>query len=190
MDRRDFLKQAAGAAGLAVAAPLLPGCGNSGLPSVAEQPAPLPPTPAPAPNPVFPAPGQEPASFDFPLVLALPFAHGVASGDPLSDRVIVWTRLTEIVPSAASIPVTWQVSASPTMTPVLKTGTQSTNAERDWTVKVDVVGLAPATTYYYRFTALGATSITGRTRTAPASVVDNIRFAVAACSSATPSSNV
>jgi len=180
MDRRDFLK----AAGLAAATPLLPGCGDSGLPPVAALPAPLPtPTPGPIPNPVFPAPGQEPASFDFPLVLALPFAHGVASGDPLADRVIVWTRLTEITPSAASIPVQWEVSTSPTMTPVVKRGVQSTNAGRDWTVKVDVTGLAPATTYYYRFTALGATSITGRTRTAPAAAIDNIRFAVAACSS-------
>ncbi|MES2883402.1 MAG: alkaline phosphatase D family protein [Pseudomonadota bacterium] len=179
MDRRDFLK----AAGLIAATPLLDACGESGL---ARVPPTTPTTPSPTPtipDPVFPAPGQEPASFDFPLVLALPFAHGVASGDPLSDRVIVWTRITEIVPSAASIPVTWQVSTSPTMTPVLKSGTQSTTAERDWTVKVDVVGLAPATTYYYRFSALGQQSITGRTRTAPAAAVDNIRFAVAACSS-------
>ena len=126
---------------------------------------------------------MEPASFDFPLVLALPFAHGVASGDPLSDRVIVWTRITEIVPSAASIPVSWQVSTSPTMSPVLKSGMQNTSAARDWTVKVDVTGLVPATTYYYRFASLGQRSITGRTRTAPAAAVDSIRFAVAACSS-------
>lgn len=173
MDRRDFLK----AAGLIAATPLLDACGDSRL---AEAPAASVP---PVVNPIFPAPGQEPASFDFPLVLALPFAHGVASGDPLSDRVIVWTRITEIVPSAASIPVSWQVSASPTMSPVIKSGTQTTTGARDWTVKVDVTGLAPATTYYYRFTALGQQSITGRTRTAPAAMVDNIRFAVVACSS-------
>ena len=173
MDRRDFLK----AAGLIAATPLLDACGDSRL---AEAPAASGP---PVVNPIFPAPGQEPASFDFPLVLALPFAHGVASGDPLSDRVIVWTRITEIVPSAASIPVRWQVSTSPTMSPVIKSGTQTTTGARDWTVKVDVTGLAPATTYYYRFTALGQQSITGRTRTAPAAMVDNIRFAVVACSS-------
>ncbi|MDO9452841.1 MAG: alkaline phosphatase D family protein [Stagnimonas sp.] len=175
MDRRDFLK----AAGLIAATPLLDACGESGLARV----SPTTPTTPTLPDPVFPAPGQEPASFDFPLVLALPFAHGVASGDPLSDRVIVWTRITEIVPSAPSIAVRWQVSTSPTMSPVLKSGTQSTSAARDWTVKVDVTGLAPATTYYYRFSALGQRSITGRTRTAPASMVDNIRFAVVACSS-------
>ncbi len=186
LDRRDFLK----AAGLIAATPLLDACGDSGLAEAPTLPPPLPvPGPAPAPSPapmvdpVFPAPGQEPPSFDFPLVLALPFAHGVASGDPLSDRVIVWTRITEITPSAQSIPVAWQVSTSPTMTPVVKAGSQSTSAARDWTVKVDVTGLMPATTYYYRFTALGQQSITGRTRTAPAATVDNIRFAVVACSS-------
>ena len=178
MDRRDFLI----AAGLMAATPLLDACGDSERPRGMVLPTPAP-APTPVPDPVFPAPGQEPSSFDFPLVLALPFAHGVASGDPLSDRVIVWTRLTEIVPSAASIPVAWEVSTSPTMTPVVKRGTQATSAARDWTVKVDVVGLSPATTYYYRFSALGQQSITGRTRTAPAAAVDNIRFAVAACSS-------
>lgn len=172
IDRRDFLK----AAGILAATPLLDACGDS--PLAGEGAAPVTPV-----TPVFPAPGEEPASFDYPLVLALPFAHGVASGDPLADRVIIWTRITEILPSAASIPVQWQVSTSPTMQPVLKSGTQSTHPERDWTVKVDVTGLAPATTYYYRFTALGAQSLTGRTRTAPAAMVDNIRFAVAACSS-------
>ena len=179
MDRRHFLK----AAGLAAAAPMLPGCGESGLPLV--QPPDAPPVPTPTPGPVvdFPAPGQEPIDFDFPLVLALPFAHGVASGDPLSDRVIIWTRITEITPSAASIAVAWEVASDPAMTQRVKAGTQNTAADRDWTVKVDVVGLSPATTYYYRFTALGAQSITGRTRTAPAAAVDNLRFAVAACSS-------
>lgn len=172
MDRREFLI----AAGLAAATPLLAACGQDSPPAAAALPGPADP-------PGFPLPGQEPADFDFPLVLALPFAHGVASGDPLSDRVIVWTRITEIVLSALSIPVTWQVSTSPTMTPVIKNGTQSASAERDWTVKVDVTGLAPATTYYYRFSALGQQSITGRTRTAPAAAVDNIRFVVASCSS-------
>lgn len=181
MDRRDFLK----AAGLVAATPLLDACGDSGVgrsPLVAVPSLP-PATPSPVVNPTFPAPGMEPANFDFPLVLALPFAHGVASGDPLSDRVIIWTRITEITPSASSIPVSWQVSTSPTMTPVLKSGTQATSIDRDWTVKVDVTGLMPATTYYYRFSALGQQSITGRTRSAPATAVDNIRFAVAACSS-------
>ncbi|MDP3856689.1 MAG: alkaline phosphatase D family protein [Stagnimonas sp.] len=173
MDRRLFLKSASlAAAGMALSA-----C-DSRLPADgASDPAPAPP------NPVFPAPGEEPASFDFPLVLALPFAHGVASGDPLSDRVMLWTRITEIVPSAEQIAVDWLVASDPAMANIIRRGRQTTSAARDWTVKVDASGLQPATSYYYRFEALGAKSITGRTRTAPAAAVDNIRFAVLACSS-------
>ena len=128
----------------------------------------------------YPQPDE---SFDFPTVTPLPFAHGVASGDPLADRVIIWTRITEVTPSASEIPVRWMVASDPAMTQVLRSGEQSTNAARDWTVKVDVNGLSPATTYYYRFEALGARSLTGRTRTAPAAAVDNIRLAVLSCSS-------
>ena len=181
MDRRDFLKQAAGAAGLVAAVPLLPGCGNSTAPAVPVAAGGA--GGAPVTNPVFPLPGEEPKDFDYPLGLALPFAHGVASGDPLSDRVILWTRITEITPSAVAIPVRWEVASDPQMTQVIRRGTQNTVADRDWTVKVDVTGLSPATSYYYRFSALGATSITGRTRTAPSAAVDNLRFAVLSCSS-------
>lgn len=128
-------------------------------------------------------PPEVPKDFDFPTITPLPFAHGVASGDPLKDRVIIWTRVTEVVPSAAEIPVSWQVATDPAMKKIVKSGNQSTNATRDWTVKVDVVGLSPATTYYYRFKALGFPSIVGRTRTAPATAVESIRFAVLSCSS-------
>jgi len=173
MDRRSFLKSA----GLAAAGAALTACGDSRLPGSDGG------TPGVPQNPVFPAPGEEPAAFDFPLVLALPFAHGVASGDPLADRVILWTRITEIVPSAEQIAVDWLVASDPAMTQIVRRGRQTTRAARDWTVKVDASGLQPATTYYYRFEALGAKSITGRTRTAPAAAVDNLRFAVLACSS-------
>jgi alkaline phosphatase D len=128
----------------------------------------------------FAQPGLE---FDFPIGTLLPFAHGVASGDPMADRVIIWTRITKVVPSAAGIPVLWEVASDPQMSFVLKRGSQITIADRDWTVKVDVTGLSPATTYYYRFNALGAQSITGRTRTAPAAMVNEVRIAVLSCSS-------
>lgn len=166
IDRREFLRRAAllGAAG---ALPALPGCGGSEATADAKPGS-------------YPQPGPE---FDFPTVLPLPFAHGVASGDPLADRVIIWTRITEVIHSGESVAVTWTVATDPQMQQVVKQGTQSTHAGRDWTVKVDVTGLVPASTYYYRFEALGERSITGRTRTAPASAVDNLRFAVLACSS-------
>lgn len=150
---------------------------------------------AETPNPQavsFPKPGLEPAGFDFPVVLPLPFAHGVASGDPLSDRVIIWTRITLLDSILAELMgpamVSWAVATDPQMQNVVKTGIQPALEEHDRTVKVDVVGLSPMTTYYYQFSTLGARSIVGRTRTAPAmessvSEVGSIRAAVIACSS-------
>ncbi|MDD3763773.1 MAG: alkaline phosphatase D family protein [Nevskiales bacterium] len=165
MKRRQFLKSGA----VLLAAPLLPACGDSSRPGGASG--------------QVPSGNLDDSGMDFPLVLPLPFAHGVASGDPLADRVIIWTRVTESTPSAAEIAVDWEVAETPAFASVVASGTQRTRADRDWTVKVDVTGLSPATTYYYRFRAFGETSITGRTRTAPATMVDEVRFAVVACSS-------
>lgn len=111
-----------------------------------------------------------------------PFYHGVASGDPLSDRVIIWTRYTP--DNEAGVNVTWQMATDPEMNNVIQTGDFFTNEGRDFTVKVDVVNLAPNTTYYYNFSANGYTSITGRTRTAPTATSDqsHLRFAVGSCS--------
>lgn len=124
------------------------------------------------------------ADFDFPLLSELPFAHGVASGDPLPDRVIIWTRVTEERPTAAAVTVRWRMATDPGMGNVVASGTQDAVPDHDWTIKVDVVGLSPATTYYYQFSTLGGlTSIMGRTRTAPDQDVNSIRIAVVACSS-------
>ena len=168
--RRTFLK------GLSIVtlAPALSSCSNSSnSPSFLPEPATeLPQRPAPS------------ASFDFPIVTELPFAHGVASGDPLSDRVIIWTRVTEEEVSSTTVPVQWRVAKDPGMTDVIAQGTQDAISEHDWTIKVDVVGLMPATTYYYQFDALGGlTSIVGRTRTAPVNDVSAMRIAVISCSS-------
>ncbi|MCB0755253.1 MAG: alkaline phosphatase D family protein [Flavobacteriales bacterium] len=110
-----------------------------------------------------------------------PFYHGVASGDPLSDRVIIWTRYT---PDVSSNPVTinWEVATDTGFSNVAQSGTFNTDADRDWTVKVDVTGLTDNTWYYFRFEYNGAHSITGRTRTAPTGMVDSLRFAVVSCS--------
>ena len=101
------------------------------------------------------------------------FGHGVASGDPLADAVILWTRVT--TNEAAS--VRWEIAKDMAFADVAAVGTATANAERDYTVKVDVTGLEPGTTYYYRFTALGLTSPIGRTRTAP-SHTKRLRFSV------------
>ena len=111
--------------------------------------------------------------------LLAPFYHGVASGDPLSDRVIIWTRVTT---NAASVNVSWQMALDTGFTQIVQNGSFTTDASRDYTVKVDVSGLQPNSWYYYRFETGGIRSITGRTKTASVGSSNNLRFAVLACS--------
>lgn len=118
------------------------------------------------------------------------FAHGVASGDPLPDAVILWTRVTptpDATPGSRRGPDTrvhWEISRRPDFGTVDATGTTVASAVSDHTIKIDVGGLVPATTYFYRFRAAGAVSPTGRTRTAPPPGADvaRVRFAVVSCS--------
>lgn len=111
------------------------------------------------------------------------FPQGVASGDPTPDAVVLWTR----VGGSHPVTVRWQVADAPSFDPatIVARGTSRTDASRDHTVKVDVRGLRPATTYYYRFLALGAESRVGRTRTAPAGRSGALTFAVASCQNLT-----
>jgi alkaline phosphatase D len=117
------------------------------------------------------------------------FRHGVASGDPTPQAVVLWTRVT---PTPAAIPgsgvgpeakVRWEVSTDSRFRKVVRSGSFTTSAARDHTVKVDAAGLAPATWYFYRFTSAGATSPVGRTRTAPAETATpaNLRLGVVSC---------
>jgi alkaline phosphatase D len=109
------------------------------------------------------------------------FQHGVASGDPLPDGVILWTRVTAA--GSAPVSVDWQIANDPELAQVVASGTAETDAERDFTVKVDVRTLEPGQTYYYRFATPQGSSPIGRTRTAPAAGVARARFGVASCSS-------
>jgi alkaline phosphatase D len=108
------------------------------------------------------------------------FRHGVASGDPLTDSVILWTRIS--APATAVPDVAWELATDSAFRRVVVRGTTTTGAERDFTVKLDASGLRPATTYYYRFRALGEQSAVGRTRTLPQSDAQHVRLAVASCS--------
>ncbi len=118
-----------------------------------------------------------------------PFRHGVASGDPLPDAVVLWTRVTpteQSVPGSGQGPrvaVRWEVALDDAFTDVVRSGTVHTDAGRDHTVKLDATGLAPATDYWFRFTYADAASRTGRTRTAPApgSTPERLRFGVVSC---------
>lgn len=110
-----------------------------------------------------------------------PFYHGVASGDPLSDRVIIWTRVTpETVVDL--IPVQWEISESDDFKTIVRSDTTSARASKDYTVKIDVTGLNENSYYFYRFHALDKTSMVGRTKTLPIQNIDSVRLAVASCS--------
>ncbi|TPN89294.1 T9SS type A sorting domain-containing protein [Aquimarina algicola] len=110
-----------------------------------------------------------------------PFYHGVASGDPLENAVIIWTRVTVNQPT---IKVSWKIATDANMSQIANQGEVITNQSKDYTVKIDATGLNPFTTYYYQFEAEGKKSIIGKTRTTPAvdDMVDNVRLAVVSCS--------
>ena len=108
-----------------------------------------------------------------------PFFHGVASGDPLPDKIILWTRLTT---TESVDTVYWEIAKDTLFAQELQMGTVLARSERDHTVKVDVGGLTQGTWYYYRFRHKNKYSIMGRTRTAPTGQLTNARFAVLACS--------
>ncbi|MEU9239783.1 alkaline phosphatase D family protein [Streptomyces shenzhenensis] len=133
-----------------------------------------------------------------PLATALParaasdapaFLHGVASGDPLPDGVLLWTRVT---PTADATPgsgvgpdteVSWVVATDKALTNIVSKGSTTATAASDHTVKADIRGLAPATDYWFRFSAGPTDSPVARTRTAPAAdaTVSGLRFGVVSC---------
>ncbi|MFK4867555.1 alkaline phosphatase D family protein [Streptomyces sp. CSMPJR101] len=133
-----------------------------------------------------------------PLAGALParavdaapaFLHGVASGDPLPDGVLLWTRVTptpDAVPGSGigpDVEVSWTVALDKAFMNVVAKGSTTATAASDHTVKADIRGLSPATDYWFRFSAGGTDSPAARTRTAPAAdaAVTNLRFGVVSC---------
>lgn len=109
-----------------------------------------------------------------------PFYHGVASGDPLADRVILWTRITLDIPMDP-VSVNWEIATDTSFSNIINNGTVSTDSTKDYTIKVDATGLQQNTWYYYRFIYDTLKSVIGRTRTLPTGTVNNVRFAVASC---------
>ncbi|CAN5286363.1 alkaline phosphatase D family protein [soil metagenome] len=118
------------------------------------------------------------------------FTLGVASGEPWPDGFVIWCRLVSD-PLAADglggmtgpVKVTWQVATDAAMRRVVKTGQVTASARLGHSVHVEVAGLQPNRPYYYRFTAAGAQSPVGRTRTAPArgAMVDGLKLVAASC---------
>jgi alkaline phosphatase D len=117
------------------------------------------------------------------------FGHGIASGDPLPDSVLLWTRVTpspEALPGSGlgrDVTVGWEVAADAGFKKVAAKGTATTGAVRDHTVKVIAGRLTPGTSYWYRFILGQEVSPVGRTRTAPAAgaPVDRLKFGVVSC---------
>lgn len=112
--------------------------------------------------------------------LQVNFEHGVASGDPLQDRVILWTRLTPN-DSSARLQVTWEIALDQQFKQIIKTDKVTTTASQDFTVKVDATGLKPDQSYFYRFIFGDKVSPVGQTKTLPSSAT-KVSFAVCSCS--------
>ena len=114
-----------------------------------------------------------------------PFALGVASGDPLPDGVILWTRLLHGAGLSAARPVEvgWQIAHDERFRRVVRSGRTLARPELAHSVHVDARGLLPGREYFYRFRALGALSQVGRTKTAPHRRHDlaSLRFGIVNC---------
>ena len=109
-----------------------------------------------------------------------PFYHSVASGDPLANSVIIWTRVTP--ENVGEVSVKWAVATNQNMTSPIKSGMVTTDDSRDYTAKVDAGGLNPNTTYYYQFEALKKKSPIGRTKTAATEGQPDVKLAIVSCS--------
>lgn len=107
------------------------------------------------------------------------FKHGIASGDPLNDRVIIWTRVTPEWDT--DVTVAWEVATDSGFTNLVNTDSFTTDADKDYTVKVDVTGLSAGMKYYYRFKVGDTYSETGETITLPEGSVSSLKIALFSC---------
>lgn len=114
------------------------------------------------------------------------YPQGVASGDPRSDSVILWTR-REPDAGAASHGLTVEVAADPFFRDVVARGEVAVTGATDWTCRFLAAGLRPAREYWYRFVDEGGNaSRVGRTLTAPSDEDDRpVKFAFVSCQDAT-----
>ncbi|WP_198664413.1 alkaline phosphatase D family protein [Jiangella endophytica] len=122
--------------------------------------------------------------------LAYPFTLGIASGDPLPDGVVLWTRLAPEplatfggMDGRISVPVRWELAEDESFHRVVRRGNVLARPEFAYSVHVDVRGLRPSTHYFYRFRAGDSISPQGRTKTAPARTAApaSMAFAFVSC---------
>jgi alkaline phosphatase D len=162
-NRRDFLKTIVVTAGAVKIAPLIAGCGSSGGGGTPD-----------ARPPDAPPPDAPPPTFSFP--------QSVASGDPRTNSIVLWTRVDTT--ASGDVTLTLEVATDDqfanlvTLTP----SEVSATVAADRCVRVKVIGLTAGTRYFYRFRAPTGTSRTGRFKTAAAATVDApVRFAFLSC---------
>ena len=109
-----------------------------------------------------------------------PFRHGVASGDPAQERLIIWTRVTPQADHRRES-VRWLVAEDPAFRRVRRSGRFDTGPDRDFTVKVDVDRLEPGRTYWYRFELGRDVSTAGQARTLPEGPTEDVVLAALSC---------
>lgn len=107
------------------------------------------------------------------------FRHGVASGDPMTDSIVLWTRVTT---TEVRQTVLWELATDPGFETIVASGNAVADAEADHTVKIIPGALQPGATYYYRFMTANETSPIGRTRTLPAGSLNRLGIALVSCS--------
>ncbi|MDX2276738.1 MAG: alkaline phosphatase D family protein [Hyphomonadaceae bacterium] len=111
------------------------------------------------------------------------FNHGVASGDPRDDGMIIWTRVTP--DRAGAVPVRWIVARNRELSDVVKSGVVQATEARDYTLKIDVRGLRPGAPYFYGFRAGDQHSTVGKARTLPRGDLNKLTLGVVSCASYT-----
>ena len=110
------------------------------------------------------------------------FQHGVASGDPLSDRVILWTRVSPLESRPLEpIRTQWWIARDELGQEIVASGLVDASSDRDYTVKIDANGLEPGAEYFFGFSTEGSRSPVGRTRTLPVASVEHVRIAFTSC---------
>lgn len=131
---------------------------------------------------VFPSIGLSSKSLKYPFQL------GIASGDPLPNGVVLWTRLAPRPLLGGGMPtepveVNWEISEDPAFNRIFKKGTAIAQPEFAHSVHIEVENLHPNEWYYYRFKANNEVSPVGRTKTAPAydTNIDELNFAFISC---------
>lgn len=112
--------------------------------------------------------------------IVISFDHGVASGDPLTDSVVIWTRVTP--EDETNVKVSWQVATDESFENLINEDFTTVGSDRDYTVKVDVTGLSTNTQYFYRFFVNKTFSVTGKTKTLPGNDASSFKLAAVSCS--------